>query len=131
MSVRGVDSLEKGVERYHPFTEHAMEKLRPQNKFVVSFCRNDPVIIKGSHAQRKPDGVGVENDVLSEGERGGVDNLSKEGPVGNAFSWIDLVSFLEFKVKMFVLSTGTTTPPEAIGLAPSTLGYRCIFLIVD
>jgi len=119
------------TERYHPFIElvnHAMEKLRAQNKFVVSFCRNDPIIIKGSYAQRKPDGAGVENGVLNEGERGGVDNLSKEGPVGNAFFWTDLVSFLEFKVKTFILSAGKTSPSEAIGLASSTLCY-CLSLL--
>ena len=133
MQQRYTTWIHNETKRYHLFTElvnHAMEKLRAQNKFVVSFCRNDPIIIKGSHAQRKPNGVGVESDVLNEGERGGVDNLSKEEPVRNAFSWIDLVSFLEFKVKMFVLSAGKTTPSEAIGRASSTVRYRCFFLVV-
>jgi hypothetical protein len=120
------------TEHYHPFTElvnHAMEKLCGKEEFVVSFCWNDPIIVKGSYAQRKPDGVGVENDVLNEGERGGVDNLSKGGPVGNAFVWTDLVSFLEFKVKAFILSAGKTLPSETTGLASSTL--RChVCLIV-
>ena len=68
-----------------------MEKLRSKGEFVVSFCRNYPIIVKGSYAQRKPDGSGVENDVLNEGKRGGVDNLSKGGRVGNAFFWSDLI----------------------------------------
>jgi len=113
------------TERYHPFTElvnHAMEQLRGQDEFVVSFCRNDPIIVKGSYAQRKPDSTGVENDVVNEGERGGVDNLSKEGPVGNAFFWTDVISFLEFKVKLFILSAEKTLP------ASSTL--CCCFLLL-
>jgi hypothetical protein len=59
MQQRYTARIHNETERYHPFTElvnHAMEKLRAQNKFVVSFCRNDPIIIKGSHAQRKPKG---------------------------------------------------------------------------
>jgi hypothetical protein len=110
------------TERYHPFTElvnHAMDQLRDGEEFVVSFCRNDPVIVKGSYAQRKPDGAGVEHDVLNEGERGGVDNLSKEGPHGNAFFWTDFISFLEFNVKVFILNAAKTLPSEALGVALS------------
>ena len=108
---------------------HAMEKLRGREEFVMSFCRNDSIIVKGSYAQRKPDGAGVENYVLNEGERGGVDNLSKGGPVGNAFFWTDLVSFLEFKVKACMLRAVKTLPAETIGLASST--HRCLFFLLQ
>jgi hypothetical protein len=120
------------TERYHPFTElvnHAMEQLRDSEEFVVSFCRNDPIIVKGSYAQRKPDGAGVEHDVLNEGERGGVDNLSKEGPHGNTFFWTDFISFLEFKVRGFVLNAAKTLPSEALGLALSKYSVVEFFLL--
>jgi hypothetical protein len=103
------------TQRYYPFTElvnHVMEKLRGREEFVVSFCRNDPIIVRGSYAQRKPDGTGVESGVVNEGERGGVDNLSKGGPAENPFLWTDLISFLEFKVKSSTLSAEKTSPSE-------------------
>jgi len=115
------------TDRYHPFTElvnHAMEKLRGREGFVVSFCRNDPIIVRGSYAQRKPDGAGVETEIVNGSERGGVDNLSKGGPAGNAFLWTDLVSFLEFKVRMVVLSAEKTLLSETVGLTSSTLRCR-------
>lgn len=110
------------TERYYPFLElvnHATGQLRESDEFVVSFCRNDPIIVKGSYAQRKPDGGGVEHGVVNEGERGGVDNISQGGPEGNAFLWTDFVSFLEFKVREFVLNAAKTLPSEALGLASS------------
>jgi hypothetical protein len=119
------------TERYHPFVElvnHAMETLRGREELVMSFCRNDPIIVKGSYAHQKPDVVGVENGVLNEGERGGVDNLSKKGPAGNAFFWADLVSFLEFKVKAFMLHSGDTLPAETMGRASST--HCCLFCLL-
>lgn len=122
--------IHREMERYHPFTElvnHVMEKLRHmrgREEFVVSFCRNDSIIIKGSYAQRKPDCTGVENDVVNEGERGGVDDFSKGGPVGNAFFWTDLVSFLEFKVKGLILNARKTLPSETTGLVSSTFYYH-------
>jgi hypothetical protein len=120
------------MEHYHAFTElvnHAMDQLRDSEEFVVSFCRNDPVIVKGSYAQRKPDGAGVEHDVLNEGERDGVDNLSKEGPRGNALFWTDFISFLEFKVREFVLNAAKTLPSEALGLALSKYSVVAFFLL--
>ena len=131
MLQRYASQIHHETERYHPFTElvnHAMQKLRGREEFVVSFCRNDPIIVRGSYAQRKPDGTGVESEVVNGGERGGVDNLSKGGPAGNAFLWTDLVSFLEFKVKIFILSAEKTFPSETIGLASST--HRYCFLLL-
>ena len=118
------------TERYHPFVElvnYAMETLCGREEFIMSFCRNDPIIVKGSYAQRKPDVAGVENGVLNEGERGGVDKLSKKGPAGNPFFWADLVSFLEFKAKVFKLHAGNTLPADTIGQSSST--QRCLFFL--
>jgi hypothetical protein len=131
MLPRYTSQIHHEAERYHPFTElvnHVMEKLRGREEFVVAFCRNDPIIIKGSYAQRKPDCTGVENDVVNEGERGGVDDLSKGGPVRNAFFWTDLVSFLEFKIKALVLNARKTSLSEKTSLGSST--FCCHFFLL-
>lgn len=120
MLQRYVARIHHETECYYPFTElvnHATAQLRESNEFVVSFCRNDPIIVKGSYAQRKPDGGGVEHGVENEGEREGVDNISRGGPEGIVFLWTDFISFLEFKVREFVLNAAKTLPLEVLGLA--------------
>ena len=119
------------TERYHPFVElvnHAMETLCGREEFIMYFCCNDPIIVKGSYAQWKPDVAGVKNGVLNEGKRKGIDNLSKKGPASNPFFWVNLVSFLEFKAKVFKLHAGNTLPADTIGQA-SSMQY-CLFLLL-
>ena len=92
------------TDRYLPFAELAnyvmkqlMKQLQGKEEPDICFCRKDPIIVRGSCAQRKPDVCTAHKDVMNEGERGGVDNLSKGGPPGYPFCWVDLISFWEFK----------------------------------
>ena len=90
----------RDTDRYRPFAElanYVMKQLQGKGEPDICFCRNDPIIVRGSCAQRKPDVCTAHKDVMNEDERGGVDNLSKEGPAGSPFRWVDLISFWEFK----------------------------------
>ncbi|KAJ7092421.1 hypothetical protein B0H15DRAFT_947977 [Mycena belliarum] len=91
---------------YQPFVELAnqcMELLPTKGAGVDSvFCRNDPAIVRGSRAQRKPDVGTVESATLRIGHRDSADNLADRGPSGDdagpAFHWAELLGFYEFKL---------------------------------
>ena len=88
------------TDRYSTFAElanYVMKQLQGKEEPDICFCRNDPIIVRGSCAHRKPDVCTSHKDVMNEGERGGVDNLSKGGPTKCPFCWVDLISFWEFK----------------------------------
>ena len=92
--------IARETDRYHPFAElanYVMQQLQGKKEPDICFGRNDPIIVRGSCAHRKPDVCTAHKDVVNEGERGGVDNLSKKGPAECPFHWADLISFWEFK----------------------------------
>jgi hypothetical protein len=77
------------------------------------FCRNDPTLVAGSHAERKPDVVGVWESAL-DGVRSSVNNLSDKGPSEAPFFWHELLVFVEFKLvhtKIVYPQTAQTNPP--------------------
>jgi hypothetical protein len=110
------------THRYKPFTElanDAMAALRKKikgfecNHFV--FCRNDSTFVAGSHADRKPDVVGVWESALGDQARSSVDNLSEKGPSQAPFAWYELLMFIEFKLVQATIvypQTAQTQPPR-------------------
>jgi hypothetical protein len=89
------------TSRYPPFiilANHILDQLDHNPDSNICFCRNDPVIVGGSCAERKPDVVGVRNQSLEVSERSSVDNLMKNGPDGACFWWTELLLYFEFKL---------------------------------
>jgi hypothetical protein len=89
------------TSRYPSFIElanHAISRLNTNPDSRICLCRNDPVIVAGSHAARKPDVVGVRHKSLEVPERSSVDNLMNDGPNQVPFWWTELLFFFEFKV---------------------------------
>lgn len=89
------------TSRYPSFivlVNYVMDRLGRDPRTNLFFCRNDPVLVGGSYAGRKPDVVGVRNQSLEVPERSSVDNLMKEGPDGACFWWTELLLFFEFKL---------------------------------
>jgi hypothetical protein len=111
------------THRYQPFTElanDAMAALRKKiprfNRNRLVFCRNDPTFIAGSHAERKPDVVGVWESALRDNARLSVDHLSDKGPWEAPFAWHELLMFVEFKLAQATIvypQTAQTKPPQA------------------
>jgi hypothetical protein len=94
--------VEHETHRYPPFivlANYVLEKLDQNSESSLSFCRNDPIYVKGSSGQRKPDVVGVRWECLKVLNRLSVDNLMKGGPEEMAFCWTELLSFWEFKLE--------------------------------
>jgi hypothetical protein len=95
------------THRYSPFivlANHVVGKLAHNSESNLSFCRNDPIHVRGSSGQRKPDVVGVIWRCLQLAARSSVDNLMKDGPNGQPFWWTELLAFLEFKLNRYDLS---------------------------
>jgi hypothetical protein len=89
------------TSRYPPFivlANHVISQLDRNPDSNICFCRNDPVLVGGSHAERKPDVAGVRYQSLEVSERSSVDNLMKDGPDGACFWWTELLLFFEFKL---------------------------------
>jgi hypothetical protein len=111
------DQLDSPIEthRYQPFTElanAAMTALRGTagTHEIFVFCRNDPTYVAGSHAERKPDVVGVwEKALVDVNGRLSVNNLCDKGPSEAPFAWHELLMFIEFKVKE--TKTAQSKPP--------------------
>jgi hypothetical protein len=79
----------------------------------IQFCRDDPTLVLGSDAERKPDVVSIWKAALALGTRTSADNLSAGGPGRlDAFHWMELIAFWEFK---FVPG----------GVDPGTHRYAC------
>ena len=88
------------TSRYPPFivlANHVINQLDHNPDFNICFCRNDPVLVGGSRAERKPDVAGVRYQNLEVSERSSVDNLMKDGSNGACFWWTELLLFFEFK----------------------------------
>ena len=62
-----------------------------------TFCRNDPIIIQGSSAERKPDVVLLPPGAVDGTKRGLADELLK-GPEKMPFYWSEVLAYLEFKL---------------------------------
>lgn len=92
--------ISKETALYHPFVELAndcLAQLRVEWK-NLQFCRNNPVIVRGSKGARKPDVVNVKGPTVNLSGRLGVDEMAQDGPEGAAFHWRELLSFWEFKL---------------------------------
>ena len=89
------------TSRYPPFivlANHAINQLDHKPDSNICFCRNDPVLVGGSRAERKPDVAGVRHQSLEVSERSSVDKLMKDGPDGACFWWTEVLLFVEFKL---------------------------------
>jgi hypothetical protein len=95
------ERVSQETDRYPPFIElanHVIDQLHSPNPKSKKFCRNDPVTVKGSHAERKPDVVVVFNKSLEmPGRRG--KNLMEHGPKQAPFWWSELLFFFELKLR--------------------------------
>src|ERR1700678_2364452 len=97
------------TSRYAPFiilANHVISQLDHNHDSNICFCRNDPVLVRGSRAERKPDVAVVYCQSLQVLDRSSVDNLMKDGPAGACFSWTELLLFFEFKLVYNQLSEG-------------------------
>ncbi|KAJ7357242.1 hypothetical protein DFH08DRAFT_736677 [Mycena albidolilacea] len=84
------------TDLYAPFVTLANHCLGKDAS--IQFCRDDPQIIRGSPAQRKPDVISVMFAALLLSARDGADNLQDRGPPDDdAFHWLETISFWEFK----------------------------------
>jgi hypothetical protein len=102
------------TSRYPPFIKlanHVINRLNANTDSRICLCRNDPVIVAGSHAARKPDVVGVRYKSLEVPERSSVDNLMNDGPNEDPFWWTELLFFFEFKVTRKDLTRQDTVVP--------------------
>ena len=86
------------ISRYPSFIVLANHVINHNPDSNISFCRNDPVLVGGSRAERKPDVAGVRYQSLEVSERSSVDNLMKDGPSSAYFWWTELLLFFEFKL---------------------------------
>lgn len=106
--------------RYRPFIELAngiIDKLdRSAN---LSFCRNDPIVVRGSSGDRKPDVVCVHRESVYVPERDPVDNLMKEGPKEVPFWCTEILMFVEFKLTRKDLSEDQNVPKKDRSLSES------------
>ncbi|KAJ6521735.1 hypothetical protein B0H19DRAFT_1244563, partial [Mycena capillaripes] len=94
--VQPVDAYTRETELYRPFIELANHCIGKKAK--IRFCRDDPTIVHGSDAERKPDVVSIWEAALALGGRSSADNLSQGGPGKDAaFHWMELIAFWEFK----------------------------------
>ncbi|KAJ7877096.1 hypothetical protein B0H14DRAFT_2713241 [Mycena olivaceomarginata] len=98
--------IQKEEHLYNPFVllaNDCLDKLGVK-QHMFQFCRDDPVFLLGSKANRKPDVMNVGVDVLGKynplffGKRLGVDDMSDKGP-RTAFHWREILSFWEFKLE--------------------------------
>jgi hypothetical protein len=107
------------TSRYPPFIDLGNDVMRqlggnPNSESDMCFCRNDPVIVGGPCAHRKPDVAGVRRQSLEVEERMSVDNLMKDGPNSMRFSWTELLSFFEFKLIHKELSLPTSEDLDGV-----------------
>ena len=95
------EPVTRETSRYPPFivlANHVINQLDHNPDSNICFCRNDPVLVGGSRAERKPDVAGVRYQSLEVSERSSVDNLMKDAPDGACFWWTELLLFFEFKL---------------------------------
>jgi len=116
------------TSRYPPFiilANHVLDQLDSNTDSNICICRNDPVLVGGSRAERKPDVAGVRYQSLEVLERSSVDNLMKDGPVGACFWWTELLLFFEFKLVYKQLIVGLVR--DAVTRNRSSSTSYCVF----
>ena len=88
-------------DRYHPFVNLANHVLSLNGSSrEISFVRNDPTFLWGSHAKRKPDVLVVSRETVNKCGANS-DTFSKNGPgEEDAFHWGEILDFWEFKLKV-------------------------------
>ncbi|KAJ7718758.1 hypothetical protein DFH07DRAFT_933460 [Mycena maculata] len=102
------DMYKDETELYQPFVELANYCIGKQAR--IQFCRDDPTIVLGSDAERKPDVVSIWKAALALGSRTSPDNLSEGGPGrSDAFHWMELIAFWEFKFVPVTLKSSSST----------------------
>ena len=117
------------TSRYPPFIDlanHVINQLDSNPDSNICFCRNDPVLVGGSRAERKPDVAGVRYQSLQLSERSSVDNLMNDGPNGACFWWTELLLFFEFKLIYKQLSEHLVRDAETTDRRSST-SYHWVF----
>ncbi|KAJ7067149.1 hypothetical protein C8F01DRAFT_1247545 [Mycena amicta] len=104
------------TQLYKPFIELANYCIG--TKTNLRFGRNDPIIVLGSNAPRKPDVVSVWNAALTlrNFDVNTLSDLKEPGPRGKPFHWRDLLTFWEFK---HVPKGGTFLHLDSSGLSPN------------
>jgi hypothetical protein len=103
-----------GPDHYYPFVVLANYTLTKKNKKhpdTNAFYRNDPTIVSGSYASRKPDVIAANSEAIFNGTRISDDSCKNEGPKGYPFHWGELRSFVEFKLKAD--ESGTLTKSDS------------------
>jgi hypothetical protein len=117
------------TSRYPPFivlANHVINQLDHKPDSDICFCRNDPVLVGGSCAERKPDVAGVRCQSLEVSERSSVDNLMKDGPHGACFWWTEVLLFFEFKLFRKMLLEGLVQAALTRDRSSSTSSH-CFF----
>lgn len=120
------------TDRYAPFCELANEILLDAYGFytakvdkkaiIMQLCRNDPQIVQGSPAKRKPDVATVTTKAYTYTGRDSVDNMMKEGPKGKPFYWSELALFWEFKMEHENIRNCKQKPKKIKHFAPMVKG---------
>jgi len=114
--------VEDETGRYHPFNtlaNYIIAQLGEESSLV--FCRNDPVLARGSSAGRKPDSVVVQPSALQINTRISWDSLSEKGPgLGkyDAFYWHEILAFCVIKLKKLDLTSYLSV--SSTGATPAT-----------
>lgn len=107
-------------DRYPFFVELVNLVIEDANSII--FCRNDPQIICGSHANRSPDVIGVHpSRIYGIDTRISVDNLQDNGPKGHPFYWPELNICIELKVKIRI---GSMLKPKGM-FGSICFAFRC------
>ncbi|KAK7007367.1 other 1 protein kinase [Favolaschia claudopus] len=95
-------NFKKEPDMYAPFiilANHCLDsQLAGTEGGNIRFCRNDPYIVSGSDASRKPDIVVVYTSQLALGDRPGI-NFTQSGPKECHFHWKIVLGSVEFKLK--------------------------------
>ncbi|KAJ6598737.1 hypothetical protein B0H10DRAFT_2085083 [Mycena sp. CBHHK59/15] len=114
------------TELYQPFVELANYCIGKQAN--IQFCRDVPTIVLGSDAERKPDVVSIWKAALTLGARTDADNLSDGGPGRlNAFHWMELIAFWEFKFVPGGVDPGTRASSRSTQIAsPPTAPKKAV-----
>jgi hypothetical protein len=94
------------TQLYKPFVELANYCIGEEAG--IRFCRDDPTIVRGSDAQRKPDVISIWTAALLLEGRLNTDHLSQTGPGKDAFHWMELLTFWELKFIPGGLGPGVT-----------------------
>ncbi|KAJ7221239.1 hypothetical protein GGX14DRAFT_540485 [Mycena pura] len=114
------DVYKRETELYQPFVE--LTNYCIGNGSGIRFCRNDPTIVHGSDAQRKPDVVSTWKAALALGDRTNADNLANDGPgKQSGFHWMEVIAFWEFKFVLNGVDSATlVSSSSAASASPPT-----------